>query len=94
MERLGVNNRAFMSATRNPCSQGAITQPMSLEFLSIAEAWYASSAGALVDSARMVGACCSLSDASADSEGEGPAGDPLTFRGGGRIMIRPVKWSE
>jgi len=66
-----------------------------MECLPIAEAWYASSASALGDSARMVWACCcSLTDASADSEGVGPAGDPLTFRGCGRIMIRPVKWSE
>ena len=50
---------------------------------------------ALGDSARMAWACCcSLSDASADREGVGPAGQPLTFRGGGRIRVRPVKWSE
>jgi hypothetical protein len=33
-----------MSATRNPWLQGAITQPLSLEFLLMAKAWYASSA--------------------------------------------------
>jgi hypothetical protein len=88
-------SRALMSAARNPCSQRAIIQPLSFEVLSMVEVWYASSASALGDSARMAWACCcSLSDASAGREGVGPAGHPLTFRGGGRIRVRPVDWSK